>query len=114
MIRLPKAKSVAITTLGVNIGKNTFHLVGLDKRGAIVLASGCREPKSRFASPTWPPASSTTLRRETQACPCTEAIAGPSRLGYPGITRDYPGDRGLSQEPALLRLSSRSKSTWRS
>ena len=26
-----------ITTIGVDIGKNTFHLVGLDKRGAIVL-----------------------------------------------------------------------------
>jgi hypothetical protein len=35
MIRFPKAKSVAIATLGVDIGKNTFHLVGLDKRGAI-------------------------------------------------------------------------------
>ncbi len=37
MYRAPKAKSVAIATLGVDIGKNTFHLVGLDKRGAIVL-----------------------------------------------------------------------------
>jgi transposase len=26
-----------ITTIGVDIGKNTFHLIGLDKRGAIVL-----------------------------------------------------------------------------
>jgi hypothetical protein len=26
-----------ITTIGIDIGKNTFHLVGLDKRGAIVL-----------------------------------------------------------------------------
>jgi hypothetical protein len=24
-------------TIGLNIGKNTFHLVGLDKRGAIAL-----------------------------------------------------------------------------
>src|SRR4029453_4262104 len=27
----------AVATIGVDIGKNTFHLVGLDKRGAIVL-----------------------------------------------------------------------------
>lgn len=27
----------AITTIGFDLGKNTFHLVGLDKRGAIVL-----------------------------------------------------------------------------
>jgi hypothetical protein len=26
-----------IATIGVELGKNTFHLVGLDKRGAIVL-----------------------------------------------------------------------------
>ena len=26
-----------VATVGVDIGKNTFHLVGLDKRGAIVL-----------------------------------------------------------------------------
>jgi transposase len=37
MIRKVKAKSAAVATLGVDIGKNTFHLVGLDKRGAIVL-----------------------------------------------------------------------------
>ena len=29
-----------ITTIGIDIGKNTFHLVGLDKRDAIALA-GC-------------------------------------------------------------------------
>jgi len=37
MTRMPKAKSAAIASLGVDIGKNTFHLIGLDKRGAIVL-----------------------------------------------------------------------------
>ena len=26
-----------VTTIGIDIGKNTFHLVGLDQRGAIVL-----------------------------------------------------------------------------
>ena len=26
-----------VATLGIDIGKNTFHLVGLNKRGAIVL-----------------------------------------------------------------------------
>ena len=26
-----------VVTIGIDIGKNTFHLVGLDKRGAIVL-----------------------------------------------------------------------------
>jgi transposase len=27
----------AVATLGIDIGKNTFHLVGLDSKGAIVL-----------------------------------------------------------------------------
>jgi transposase len=37
MKHIAKAKSAAVATLGVDIGKNTFHLVGLDKRGAIAL-----------------------------------------------------------------------------
>jgi hypothetical protein len=36
MIRKAKAKAAAIATVGVDNGKNTFHLVDLDKRGAIV------------------------------------------------------------------------------
>ena len=32
-----KAKDSIVTTIGIDIGKNTFHLVGLDGRGAIVL-----------------------------------------------------------------------------
>jgi transposase len=35
MPRQPTAAIVA--TIGIDIGKNTFHLVGLDQRGAIVL-----------------------------------------------------------------------------
>ena len=27
----------AVTTIGIDLGKNTFHLVGLDQRGNIVL-----------------------------------------------------------------------------
>jgi hypothetical protein len=36
MISKPKAQSAAVATLGVDIGKTTFHLIGLDERGAIV------------------------------------------------------------------------------
>jgi transposase len=32
-----KSTQTAVTTIGVDIGKNTFHLIGLDKRGAIML-----------------------------------------------------------------------------
>jgi len=37
MKRVAKTEFAVVATLGVDIGKNNFHLVGLDKRGAIVL-----------------------------------------------------------------------------
>jgi transposase len=33
----PTKTAAIIATIGIDIGKTTFHLVGLDKRGAIVL-----------------------------------------------------------------------------
>jgi transposase len=33
----PTKTTAIIATIGIDIGKTTFHLVGLDKRGAIVL-----------------------------------------------------------------------------
>jgi hypothetical protein len=33
----PSVSSRTIATIGIDIGKNIFHLVGLDERGAIVL-----------------------------------------------------------------------------
>ena len=37
------SSSHAVTTIGMDMGKNTLHMIGLDKRGAIVL----REKVSR-------------------------------------------------------------------
>src|SRR5262245_9053824 len=54
-----QTESVAVATLGVDIGKNTFHLVGLDKRGTIVLRERLSRARTRFAWPTWCPAWST-------------------------------------------------------
>ena len=34
---MPNAASNQIAIIGIDIGKNSFHIVGLDKRGAIVL-----------------------------------------------------------------------------
>jgi transposase len=34
---MPKSTSAEIAVIGIDIGKNTFHVVGHDKRGAIVL-----------------------------------------------------------------------------
>ena len=35
------APSTAVGTIGIDLGKNSFHLVGLDQRGAIVLQLKC-------------------------------------------------------------------------
>jgi transposase len=41
---MPRTSSVqAVTTIGMDMGKNTLHMIGLDSRGAIVL----REKVSR-------------------------------------------------------------------
>jgi transposase len=34
---MPATSHSAIAIVGVDIGKNSFHVVGLDKRGAIIL-----------------------------------------------------------------------------
>jgi transposase len=33
-----------VATMGIDIGKNSFHVVGLDQRGAIVLAEVVTRP----------------------------------------------------------------------
>ena len=37
VMRTSQKTPESISTIGIDVGKNTFHLVGLDKRGAIVL-----------------------------------------------------------------------------
>ena len=46
---MPKSTSAEIAVVGIDIGKNSFHVVGLDKRGAIVL----RRKFSRGQLETW-------------------------------------------------------------
>ena len=44
---MPRTSAVhAVTTIGIDMGKNTLHMIGLDARGAIVL----REKVARGAS----------------------------------------------------------------
>jgi Tfp pilus assembly PilM family ATPase len=42
----------AIAVIGIDIGKNSFHLVGLDKRGAIVLRRSGRAARWKRGLPT--------------------------------------------------------------
>ena len=40
-----------VAVIGIDIGKNSFHVVGLDGDGAIVLRQKCREVRSKRG---WP------------------------------------------------------------
>jgi hypothetical protein len=52
----------AVPTIGIDIGKNTFHLIGLDKMGAIVLRQKSRTTRSTLGAPTCRVASSAWRR----------------------------------------------------
>ena len=46
---MPRTSAVhAVTTLGIDMGKNTLHMIGLDTRGGIVLRE--KVPRGRFSS----------------------------------------------------------------
>ncbi len=50
---MPKSATAKIAVIGIDLGKNTLHLIGLDKRGAIVLRaklSGRHHLQMRLAS----------------------------------------------------------------
>ena len=58
-----------IAVVGIDIGKTSFHIIGLDHRGAVVLRQrwSRRAARSRYGSPTcrpawsaWKPASART------------------------------------------------------
>ena len=44
--------SAAVATLGIDLGKNSFHLVGQDERGAIVLRLKLSRPQLTQRLPT--------------------------------------------------------------
>ena len=52
----------AVPTIGIDIGKTTFHLIGLDKMGAIVLRQKLSRNRSTLGSPTCRVASSARRR----------------------------------------------------
>jgi hypothetical protein len=53
---MAKAPLHQVATLGIDIGKNSFHLIGLDARGTIVFARSSPADRLSSAWPTCPPA----------------------------------------------------------
>jgi transposase len=48
---MPATARTAIAVVGIDIGKNSFHIVGLDDRGAIVLRQKSRgQVETRFTN----------------------------------------------------------------
>src|SRR4030081_1512725 len=49
---MPETGKTAVTVIGIDIGKNSFHVVGLNQRGAIVLRQKWSrgQVESRFAN----------------------------------------------------------------
>ena len=41
---MPATARTAIAVVGIDIGKDSFHIVGLDDRGATVLRQKCTQP----------------------------------------------------------------------
>jgi hypothetical protein len=50
---MSQTPNTAIAVIGIDIGKNSFHLVGHDARGAIVLRQKCRVAKWKRVSPIY-------------------------------------------------------------
>ena len=50
-VAVPPSTNLSVATMGIDIGKNSFHVVGLDQRGAIVARQ--RWTRSR-SEPGWP------------------------------------------------------------
>ena len=44
---MPRSTNLAGATMGIDIGKNSFHIVGLDQRGAIVVRQRWRRSQIR-------------------------------------------------------------------
>ena len=50
---MSQTPNTAIAVIGIDIGKNSFHVVGHDARGAIVLRQNGRVAKSKRGSPIY-------------------------------------------------------------
>ena len=49
---MPATAQTAVAVIGIDIGKNSFHIVGLDDRGAICCAKSGRAARWKRALPT--------------------------------------------------------------
>src|SRR5262249_23394994 len=87
------AQSTAVSTIGIDLGKNSFHLVGLDQRGAIVLQLKCSRaqlerrltniPSCLIGMEHRPPARRAWTRCSFDPCAIREAVPQRSQERLP-------------------------------
>ena len=52
---MPRSTNLSVATMGIDIGKNSFHVVGLDQRGAIVVRQRWTRSQIRVRLANMPP-----------------------------------------------------------
>ena len=52
---MPRSANLSVATMGIHIGKNSFHVVGLDQRGAIVVRQRGTRSQIRTRLANMPP-----------------------------------------------------------
>ena len=53
---MPRQSKDTVAVLGIDIGKNVFHLIGLDRGAPSYCARSCRADSWKHGSPTCHPA----------------------------------------------------------
>jgi hypothetical protein len=52
---MPRSTNLSVAAMGIDIGKNSFHVVGLDQRGAIVVRQRWTRSQIRARLANMPP-----------------------------------------------------------
>ena len=86
---MPRQSKDTVAVLGIDIGKNTFHLVGLNKRGGIILRLKLSRTRLEAKLANLPRRHGSLCRRPSPEPPAqnagarSEADAGQVRQGVP-------------------------------
>jgi hypothetical protein len=97
---MPETVHNAIAVVGVDIGKNSFHVIGLDQRGAIVLRqkSSRGQVEARFAN--MPP-----CLVGMEACVGAHHLSRRLRVNY-GPPGESASTSGMKPQAELLEIFS--------
>ena len=123
---MPRTSAVhAVTTLGIDMGKNTLHMIGLDTRGGIVLREKVSRGRITSRLANLPPCligieagmathyvarELAALRHDVKQVPPT--YAKPFRQGHKNDFRDAYSVAEAVQRPTTALFQPRPMSNW--